>query len=595
MFLRSVTCFVALVLLTASNWKVEKLKGEAEFYRKNSRSPISKGSVLLPGDKVVTKKASKLKIVKGDSQLFLGQNTSFIIPQDKKNDSQNSFLNLLRGKIRAKVKKGSVKNFEVSTPTAVAGVRGTEFFVQADENKGFVCTIDGSVEVKRKKSQEKIDVPMCSGVSLSPDTDLQLRPTPSALVSRWVAETSVEENNPNVNDQYDFQISPVHQWKDKIFYSNKLFLNVISLNKADYGSSGSNAQDNTISYLRYSPSIVYKSNFRFQLQGRYYLGSSSENFSFVKSGDSKKEINVFRLGETFFEKQFGLTDMKLGLQSVKWNDGNLLSRDFWGVDGYLYPGLRLTAPINKDYYYDFIAFGKGDESDLSGQVPVELVGLKIDYRAWMNFYFLSRDYKPEESFSSLSLFDNHKVFDMGMESGHKLVRWDYRVFYNYQTNESFRKSTDKNLTASSVGFDYGYYPYPTKNMRFGLSFKRASENYLPGFESPYLMGYSQIIRRSNVQQFRFKFSYSWNDRWTMLVEQIKNANLNQGVFSEYSEPEKDLLDELDIGFLYNNPDSNLNALIAIYSVKPQYALKKAKSWTGSDDGFGLVLNIQKSF
>lgn len=595
MYSKILCLIVGFVVLQGSTWKVDLIKGEAFVLRSGVEVNLKEREVLKPGDKVITKKKSKMKLIKGDSKIWLGQNTKFIIPSSKKPNEKASFFKLLRGKIRAKVKPGTEKNFKIETSTAVAGVRGTEFFVQAEEDKGFVCTISGKVSVTKKESKKNIEVPMCAGVSVSKAESMELKPTPSHLVNKWIAETSIENNNPIVNDTYDFQNSPIHHFLGNWHYSNKVFLNAISLDKTDYFNSSSNTTSNSINYLRYSPSIIYSGNFRFKLQARYYLGASAEDFPFIKSGSRVKTINALRLGEAYFEKQDSAINYKLGLQPVKWGAGELLSRDFWGVDGYLYPGLRVSGAISENYYFDFIAAAKGSEDDLSGQVPVSLLGLKIDFRAWSRMFLLVRDFEPKTKFAGQVLFDNHKALDFGFESGHKMLRWDYKVFYILQSNDSFRESTNKNMKENSLGFDYGYYPYPNKNMRFGIAFNRASESYLPGFESPYLLGYSQLLKRSNLQQFRFKFSYSWNENWTLMMEQIKNTSLNSGEFSSWTGKDKDLLDEIDIGFLYSKSESNLNALIAIYSTNPKYAWKNSGSWASTERGYGFILNVQKSF
>lgn len=588
--------FLSLLFAQAvfASWKVESLRGDAWLDSGQKTSSLKLGQSIHVADKIRTGKNTRLKISFKDSSIWLGQNTTFVVPKPKEEKREESFLfKVLRGKVRAKVKPGDFKDFEVATPTAVAGVRGTEFFVSAEKNESFICTLTGKVNVKKVKASKNIDVPMCAGVGVSEASNLNLRPTDSRQVAMWVAETSTEERPPIVIDEYKLQAHTYHPLKGNWYYKNKVFANLVFLNNTNYGATD-DEKNAVIGYSRFMPGLRYQSKISVTLEPRIYIGEASSKFKFSKAEAGTKKISKLRLGESFLETNLGNANVKLGLQGIKWNDGNLLSRDFWGVDEYLYPSLRVQTPLNDDYYLDFFVAEKGSEQELSSQVPVKLQGLKMDFRAWADLYVLRREYSPEDSFSSLSLFDHHEVVDIGLHSGHRLTRWDYDFFYNYQTGDLFKKGTQKESKESSVGFHYGYYPYPNKDIRFGLGFHRASENYLPGFESPFLMGYSQLLKRTNVQQFRFKLGFGINDRWTLNIEQIKNTSINSGSFSAWSGDEKELFDELDVGFLYDNKRESVKALIALFYVSPRLAWSTAtsKDW---DEGTGLVLNIQKSF
>jgi hypothetical protein len=68
-------------------------------------------------------------------------------------------VNLTLGKIWASVKRRFAGEFEVQTPNAVAGVRGTEFIVHAEASRTRVAVVTGAVEVaSRGAPKERLTV-----------------------------------------------------------------------------------------------------------------------------------------------------------------------------------------------------------------------------------------------------------------------------------------------------------------------------------------------------------------------------------------------------------------------------------------------------
>lgn len=82
------------------------------------------------------------------------------------------------GSVFAKVtKRRSGQQFHVRTPSAVAAVRGTEFFTAYGRAKGksrdlWVCVNEGSVELETTKSKQGLVVPAGQGVLIKSGLDL---------------------------------------------------------------------------------------------------------------------------------------------------------------------------------------------------------------------------------------------------------------------------------------------------------------------------------------------------------------------------------------------------------------------------------------
>lgn len=114
---------------------------------------------VSPGDIIRAKSDSFAEVVFTDnSNLKIAENTrvqvkDFVVNANGKRESGT--LRLLRGKIRATVPKtlgslipvsSSKSSFEVETPTAVAGVRGTDFIIVFAFGSTHVYVIDGTVD-----------------------------------------------------------------------------------------------------------------------------------------------------------------------------------------------------------------------------------------------------------------------------------------------------------------------------------------------------------------------------------------------------------------------------------------------------------------
>lgn len=112
--------------------------------------PVNSGNFVLPGDVVRTYENgfASIEFFLGDTvkELNIGSNTMILITDDSvvSDMSMEFWMGVLRGKVD-QLPEG-VK-FEVWTPQAVIGVRGTEWIIEGDEDITIVTVLDGSVEV----------------------------------------------------------------------------------------------------------------------------------------------------------------------------------------------------------------------------------------------------------------------------------------------------------------------------------------------------------------------------------------------------------------------------------------------------------------
>jgi hypothetical protein len=117
---------------------VAALEGQAEVLAPGATAwaPLGAGSAVEQGSKLRTLADSKLKVLLADdSVLTLGASSELAIEEQVLAPAPTSRLSLVLGAVRALVTDRYAApgaSFEVETPTAVAGVRGTEFIASYD-------------------------------------------------------------------------------------------------------------------------------------------------------------------------------------------------------------------------------------------------------------------------------------------------------------------------------------------------------------------------------------------------------------------------------------------------------------------------------
>jgi hypothetical protein len=107
--------------------------------------PASLATKVAPGDTVKTGKDSELVFVVNTQAMILRANSNVVIEAEKRADSLVvSGLRMLTGALLSVSRNQPMR---LRTPTATVGVRGTGFYVEAEEDKSYFCTCYGTVEV----------------------------------------------------------------------------------------------------------------------------------------------------------------------------------------------------------------------------------------------------------------------------------------------------------------------------------------------------------------------------------------------------------------------------------------------------------------
>lgn len=115
-------------------------------------APFKPGQTVKYGDIVKTDSASRVDIQLLDKNIFrMGEDTTLVF----KISDKESVLEIQSGWLAAVLKDKNLlakKELHVITPTMTAGIRGTTFFLKAEDPKNvYFCTCNGTIAQKDKQ------------------------------------------------------------------------------------------------------------------------------------------------------------------------------------------------------------------------------------------------------------------------------------------------------------------------------------------------------------------------------------------------------------------------------------------------------------
>lgn len=187
-----------LIFLSAANANkiavVTKVKGLVEIMPTGKKlfSKLKAGSILADGDKIRTGTSGFAAIIFIDdkSTLKLKGNSEAVITGQRTAASISKKINMDSGTIRATIKKQN-SSFVIQTPTSVASVKGTDFWLLTDPDKGDqVIGLEGIVSLKNIDTGQDVDVVQgMSGIS-TPDGDVGVEETVASSIPTDPSESS---------------------------------------------------------------------------------------------------------------------------------------------------------------------------------------------------------------------------------------------------------------------------------------------------------------------------------------------------------------------------------------------------------------------
>ena len=184
----NITIFIIFISFMQAN-KVAvttKVKGLVEIMPvgKDNFLNLKPGTILADGDKIRTGSSgfTALIFIDDKSTLKLKENSEVVINGQRSARSIAKKINMDIGTIRATVNKQN-SNFVIQTPTSVASVKGTDFWMITDPVDGdLVIGLEGIVSLINNETGSEIDViEGTSGIS-TPDGDLAVEETEESSI-----------------------------------------------------------------------------------------------------------------------------------------------------------------------------------------------------------------------------------------------------------------------------------------------------------------------------------------------------------------------------------------------------------------------------
>jgi hypothetical protein len=148
--------FCATLAAAEDVGSVASVRGVADIGRAGAFTPATVGAAVQLGDELRTGDGQMRVVFRDDSVIDLTERSSLTVDTqvfDPAASTYSSLLRLAAGKARALVGKvyGTPgASYEIQTPTAVAGVRGTSFLIEYDATRDAtdVIGIDGRIMVR---------------------------------------------------------------------------------------------------------------------------------------------------------------------------------------------------------------------------------------------------------------------------------------------------------------------------------------------------------------------------------------------------------------------------------------------------------------
>ena len=162
-----------------------KVKGVVEIIKVGEKKVIDlkDGSILDDGDKVRTGSSGFVAIIFIDDKsiLKIKENSEAVITGQKSTKNISKKINLDGGTIRASITKQNV-DFVIQTPTSVASVKGTDFWLISDDSGDQVIGMEGLVSLVNNETGQEVNVSSgMTGVS-TPDGLVGLSETDIAII-----------------------------------------------------------------------------------------------------------------------------------------------------------------------------------------------------------------------------------------------------------------------------------------------------------------------------------------------------------------------------------------------------------------------------
>lgn len=193
---------VAGAALAAGQPTVEALQSPAWVERSGMRTPLAIGMELRANDRVVSGADGRiwLRMPEG-SVVKLGEQAQLALDRvsvrrEPEDTLVSATLNVVRGAFRYTTQALSGyrgrRAIDVRVATVTAGIRGTDLWGKAADDRDIVCLIEGRISVQRDgEAAFTMDQPLSFYIAPRGAPALAVQPVPAAQLAQWAAETEL--------------------------------------------------------------------------------------------------------------------------------------------------------------------------------------------------------------------------------------------------------------------------------------------------------------------------------------------------------------------------------------------------------------------
>ncbi|MBW6515762.1 MAG: FecR family protein [Candidatus Cloacimonetes bacterium] len=173
---------ILLVLLTSISFAESpvaltlRMRGDITLQRADKENKLHEGLPLINRDVLNSRDDSFafIKFIDDGATVRLFANSILSINADKEDDKLNKTSFLSIGTIFSNINSRRGR-YEIETPTTVASVKGTEGFIDTEEDgTTYIITLKGEFEVENTISGRQADVPAGYTCKSSPNGDLEV-------------------------------------------------------------------------------------------------------------------------------------------------------------------------------------------------------------------------------------------------------------------------------------------------------------------------------------------------------------------------------------------------------------------------------------
>lgn len=288
----------------------------------------------------------------GNGKVVLGPATRFEVgPTNDGGDKKAKAMQLLYGQLRASItkkaaeNKPSVQRVEIKTPTAVSGVRGTDFYVsyKTENEVSTTATLEGEVEVSRDANSSPVVVKPGQQTTILTVPEGQTPPEPKVEDLSLENRLQIREISKLVDNVPEFSSTSAKKYLQPLSEQEKIAAEFIKEEEAKKA-----ALINPVPSPEGQPLELAKPNHRMTLAGQ--MGFETETQGFVLEYqwlEIKRrpfiwlgKHSLLNIGETNEAKKLDLTNLGVGI--------TFYARERWSI--YARGGGSLLEDDTKDRF-----------------------------------------------------------------------------------------------------------------------------------------------------------------------------------------------------------------------------------------------------